>query len=102
MSNATISSDTVVVAREDLLSSNLSEEELVMLDFDRGFYFGLEAVAKVIWEQLAEPKDVKAVCAEVVAKFDGEASAVEQDTIEFLTSLLDENLIMICDSAHVA
>jgi hypothetical protein len=94
--------NTVVVAREDLISSDLSDQELVMMDIDKGFYYGLEDVAKAIWDQLAKPIAVKDICTNIVAEFDTTAETAEKDTIEFLTELLKENLISICDATKAA
>ncbi|MBX2883994.1 MAG: PqqD family protein [Granulosicoccus sp.] len=97
MSGDKITRETVVVAREDLLSSDLSDDELVMMDIDKGHYYGLEGVAKAIWAQLASARPVSDICAAVVAQFDADNEAVEKDTIDFLTELHKENLINILE-----
>lgn len=95
MSGDKITLETVVVAREDLLASDLSDDELVMMDIDKGHYYGLEDVAKTIWTQLASARPVSEICAAVVAQFDADIESVEKDTIDFLTELHKENLINI-------
>lgn len=95
MSNESVSLNTVVVAREDLLSSNLSDEELVMMDIDRGYYYGLENVAKAIWELLVQPRSIQFICENIVEEFDAEPDMVREDTLRFVGEMLDEKLIVI-------
>jgi hypothetical protein len=52
----TCSAETRLVRRADLMASDLSATETVMMDIDQGLYFGLENVAKDIWDYLASPR----------------------------------------------
>ncbi len=89
----TLTLETQLTARTDLLATNLSDTELVMMNIDAGKYYGLEDVAKVIWDYLTESRSVGEVCTEVQSRFDIERETAEQDTISFLTELLDEGLV---------
>lgn len=86
---------SVVQARAGLLTSPLSETELVMLDADHGAYFGLESVAKTIWDAIAEPLPVREVSALVHAHYEIDETTAETDTLEFLTALRAADLITV-------
>ncbi|MBW7886495.1 MAG: hypothetical protein H3C34_28485, partial [Caldilineaceae bacterium] len=42
----TLTVESIVSARDDLLSTDLSPDETVMINVDRGTYYGMEEVAK--------------------------------------------------------
>ncbi len=68
-------------------------EEVVMLDLDSGFYFGLNAVASVIWGMLANEIGFEALIDQLMTQFDVERFLCEADTKELLDQLLEKNII---------
>jgi hypothetical protein len=68
-------------------------EEVVMLDMDSGFYFGLNSVASVIWRLLANEISFEALIDQLMAQFEVERSLCEADTQELLDQLLEKNII---------
>jgi hypothetical protein len=98
----TLTLDTVVSRRSDLLSSDLSATELVMMNLDRGFYYGMEETAKAIWERLAKPCSVANLCDDLVARYDIDRASCERDVLAFLDELLKEDLIHVHDPEAAA
>ena len=68
-------------------------EEVVMLDMESGFYFGLNSVASVIWGLLADEIGFEALIDQLMAQFNVERSVCEADTQELLEQMLDKNII---------
>lgn len=68
-------------------------EEVVMLDMDSGFYFGLNSVASVIWGMLANEIGFEALIDQLMTQFDVERFLCEADTKELLDQLLEKNII---------
>ncbi len=68
-------------------------EEVVMLDMDSGFYFGLNSVASVIWGLLANEISFEALINQLMAQFDVERSLCEADTKELLEQMVEKNII---------
>ncbi len=68
-------------------------EEVVMLDMESGFYFGLNSVASVIWGLLAEEIDFEQLIDQLMAQFEVERALCEADTLELLDQMLDKNII---------
>ncbi len=68
-------------------------DEVVMLDMDSGFYFGLNSVASFIWEKLEKAKSFEEVVDELLTEYNIDAQACEIETREFLNQLLEKNII---------
>lgn len=98
----TLTLNTIVSRRSDLLSSDLSATEMVMMNLDRGFYYGMEETAKAIWERLAEPRTVADLCADLLAHYDIEQATCEREVLAFVDELLKEELIRVHDTETAA
>ena len=70
-----------------------SGEEVVMLDMESGFYFGLNSVASVIWRLLANEIGFEELIDQLMAQFEVERSLCETDTKELLDQMLEKNII---------
>jgi hypothetical protein len=68
-------------------------EEVVMLDMDSGFYFGLNSVASVIWGLMANEINFDSLIDQLMTQFEVERSLCETDTKELLDELLEKNII---------
>jgi hypothetical protein len=67
--------------------------EVVMLDMDSGFYFGLNSVASVIWGMLTNEISFETLVDQLMAQFEVERSLCEADTKELLDEMLEKNII---------
>lgn len=90
-----ITLESTVSRRQDLLTSALSDRELVLLNIERGAYFGMEGVAKRIWEQLAEPRCVAELCATLLTRFAVDPDTCRREVLTFLTELHAKDLILV-------
>ena len=68
-------------------------EEVVMLDMESGFYFGLNSVASVIWGLLADEIAFEILIDQLMTQFEVERSLCEADTKELLDQMLEKNII---------
>ena len=68
-------------------------EEVVMLDMESGFYFGLNSAASVIWGLLADEIGFEQLIDQLMAQFEVERSLCEADTQELLEQMLEKNII---------
>jgi len=89
--------ETVVVRRTQPLTNDLSETETVMLDIERGTYFGLKHVGKAIWEALEEPTTVDALCSDLGRRFDVDQDTCWREVGSFLRQLREHDLIEVRD-----
>jgi len=90
---STISLETAISRRQDILTADMSGE-LVMMRLDRGMYYGMQTVATFIWKQLDQQRTVAEVCQQVLANFNGaEREQCQQDILAFVTDMHQEELI---------
>jgi len=95
--------ETVLSRHTEIIDSALSETEAVMLNMDKGNYYGVEDVAKFIWDALAEPLSISALCDRIMAYYvEVDRASCEQDALNFARELLTENLVYVHTSQPVA
>ncbi|MDI1266249.1 MAG: PqqD family protein [bacterium] len=70
-------------------------DEVVLLQLDRGRYFGLQTVGAAIWNGLAEPRPIADICDDVLAQFDVAPTVCKDHVIKFLTRLQSVGLIEV-------
>lgn len=92
----TISTDTMVVATPEQVSSDLAGES-VILNLKTGMYFGLNEVGASIWNLLQQPRSVKEICDQILDQYEVESEQCEQDVLKLLHELVESELIEIKD-----
>ena len=88
----TLSLESQVSRRTDVLTSNVGDE-IVMLDVERGFYYGLDPVATRVWELLTEPVRVADLCARLIDEFEVTPEVCTADVTAFLEDLRESGLL---------
>jgi len=92
----TITGDTVLKRSDELLSSEL-DGETVMMSIESGKYYGLEEIATRIWELIEQPTSVSALCDTLVSEFDVAREQCEADVLPFLAELAKEGVVEVVD-----
>lgn len=82
---------------EGLLATELSDSEVVMLDVERGEYFGCEGVSKTIWDALEQPLTLDELVAQVKSDYPDAPAEVAADVKSFVTEL-HENALVMCST----
>lgn len=70
--------------------------EMVMMDIDKGLYFGLDPVGTAVWKRLDEPTTAAELVDGLVLEYDADAATIERDVLALLTSLTEQGLLEIC------
>jgi hypothetical protein len=96
--NEKVSVNSTVVAAETQVSSDLGEE-VAILDFKAGVYYGLDDVGARVWQLVQEPKKVREIRNVLLEEYEIEPDRCEHDLIELLRSLAGEELIEINNEA---
>ncbi len=86
--------DSVVVAHGSLMSSEV-DGELVMMDVDKGTYYGLDPVAARIWAAIAEPARLGDVCSSLVERYDVDHDTCAAEVLAFVGQLRDAGLVTV-------
>ena len=69
--------------------------ELVLLDFARGEYFGLDEIAADIWRGLEAQRDLGGIATTLVAGYDVVEEEALRDVIGLVCDLAGQGLIVI-------
>ena len=82
---------TTVQRSSKQLSTSLGEEAVV-LQLDRGIYYGLDPVGARVWDLLAEPRSVSQLRDTICAEYEVDQETCERDVTALLRRLIAEGL----------
>jgi Coenzyme PQQ synthesis protein D (PqqD) len=71
------------------------DREIVILSVERGSYYGLDDIGSEIWEKLANPTSIGAICDVLAEKYQGDRATIERDVLSLLEQMAAEGLISI-------
>ena len=69
------------------------DDETVMMDTDSGFYFGLNAVASVIWELLKEEHTLEQLVDKLMMEYTVSREQCLRETTQLLQQMLEHEVI---------
>lgn len=73
------------------------DDEIVMVDIEKGSYFSLNAVATRIWELLEEPLGLENICDQLLTEYDVSLEKCRADVTEHLTQMQTLGLVRVVD-----
>ena len=73
------------------------EGESVLVNLDRGQYYGLDDVGTRLYQLLTESPDVGAAFEAALAEYDVDAETLEQDIADLVERLAAEGLVDVSD-----
>jgi len=68
-------------------------DETVLLDLERGFYFGVDRVGQRIWELAGSDRTLGDIVDVIVDEFDVDRDQAEADVMEFAATLVAKGLL---------
>src|SRR5688500_623973 len=93
-----ISTDSIVVATKDQVSSDLAGET-VLLSMQSAMYYGLDQVGSRIWELVRAPIRVSDIRDAIEREYDVERERCEADVLAFVRELAEKGLIEVTNGA---
>lgn len=72
--------------------------EAILLDLQKGYYYGLNEVGCDLWQLLTTDPNVAKACAQLQAIYQVEPSQLEQDIAQLLAELNAAELIILANS----
>lgn len=90
----TITPDTIFHRVQTVIESKV-DEEIMMMDIDKGMYYALNPVSSRIWALLEQPLSVRSVCENLLKEYDVEPSVCEQEVTKFLDQMLDRSIVTV-------
>lgn len=95
MSQHNIKPDSILIRTSQLPAAELGPDDTVLLDAERGVYYGLEGPARQIWEKLSEETTLDNICSALVQEYNVEREQCETDTRGFLAELIENGLVKV-------
>ena len=89
-----IALSTIVLPRPDIFSTDVGGEA-VLLNIATGFYHGLDVTGTAIWRKIGQARSIGQICEELATDFKASETMVRTDTLEFIESLLERDLITL-------
>ena len=94
MSRKNISTESIVGRIEDIITSDIDNEK-VMMSVDKGEYFGLDPIGSRVWEMIEKPIKVSALIDALLLKYDADRAICEGDVLAFLEELHASGLLLV-------
>ncbi|MGB7206288.1 MAG: PqqD family protein [Anderseniella sp.] len=95
MKNHQLTSDTAIIRTNQLPSAELGPDDTVLLDAERGVYFGLEGPARAIWDLLEHETTLATIVNALTSQYNIDAEQCETDTQSFIEQLLENGLVTL-------
>ena len=70
-------------------------DEIVLLDFGRGEYFGLDAVGADVWRGIEARDTLGAIADAIVSRYQVEPEAAYRDIVDLVRHLQEESLVRV-------
>ena len=83
------------VSRKSNNLSSFVDNEIVILNIDRGEYNGLDEIGTEIWKALETPKKVSEIISRMADIYSVDIEICTSDVIEFLSELFEASLVEI-------
>jgi hypothetical protein len=82
----------IVKPRQGVIAKMVGSE-MVLLDYDRGIYYGLNPVGARVWQLLSEGSSVEQVIERLTDEYDVARAALEADVAALLRDLQAKELV---------
>lgn len=93
MDSVQVNANTVVQRSDDLLFSDL-DNETVMMDIEKGDYYGLDDIGSRIWTLAENPISVGEICAKLGEEYAVDADTCAADVLPFIDKLLEHKVFL--------
>ena len=71
------------------------DDELVMMDIEKGKYFALNPVATRIWDLLEQPLSVEELCGSLLDEYDVEPEKCHSEVVKYLDQMEKLGLVLL-------
>ena len=91
---AALDSEAIVAQSAGTLGADV-DGEIVLIGIETGRYHGMDPVGSAIWRALETPVRIDALCAQMVAQFDGVEATIVAETRAFVARLVSRDLATV-------
>lgn len=86
--------DTIAAQSKGLVTADMDGEK-VMLNIEKGKYFGLNDIGSRIWELLEKPHRVHELVAVLIREYDVDEKVCQDDVLNYISKLYAQGLVDI-------
>ncbi len=86
--------NTVFSRNTQLISTDL-DDEMVVMDDEKGSFYGLNATAKMIYGLLDSPLSLSEIIGLITSQYNVSAEQCEKDIIPFLDTMVTSRLLIV-------
>ena len=83
-----------VIKKNQVILSNQIDNETVMMDIEKGEYYGINQVGTRIWSLLEHPHTIEQLCETLLEEFEVTEEECFQDVREFVARLAEKKMII--------
>jgi len=94
MINPVLEPQTLVCRIGDVLDADM-DGETVMMNIEKGSYFGLNKTGTRIWALLEQPIAINELCEQLISDFNVPAEQCNKEVFVFLQNLLARGLLQV-------
>lgn len=103
MQRPALSPDSVyTVAHARIIHESVANDDVLIIDLDRGVYFNLQGAACGIWQTIVHGMPLAAIPAEIERRYSNCAPQLSAVVAEFVASLLEEGLLAPSAAAAIS
>ena len=84
-----------LISRNEALLTTEVDGELLAMSIEKGACYGLNAVGTTIWNLLATPRTVDALCVELVQQYDVVDAVCRAEVASFLDTMQREAMVAV-------
>ncbi|PLX01295.1 MAG: PqqD family protein [Marinilabiliales bacterium] len=89
-----ITADTKIQRKQDIVFNRM-DNEVVMLNLEKGEYYGLDEIGSRIWDIIEDEISFQNLIQKLMEEFEVEESMCAADTKDFLMDLHEKKLLVI-------
>ena len=89
-----LTTQSVIIKNKSVLENEIDGEK-IMLNMDKGEYYGMDKIASRIWELLNEEIEIEKLIQKLLEEFEIDYETCKNDVLEFLDGMLKKNLIVL-------
>jgi trimethylamine:corrinoid methyltransferase-like protein len=75
------------------------DDEIVMMDLEKGEYYGISPVGSRIWELVETPRTMPDICTTLCKEYDVSHEKCTKEVLDFIIEMTEKNIITTIDES---
>lgn len=91
-----ITGNSIIYQNKELNTADI-DDEIVMMNINKGKYYGLNSVGTRIWELIESPKSIDRLIQDLIEEYEVDPVICRDNVMTFINRLYEENMICVAD-----